>query len=60
MFFGVKDRPMPFAVMATELTSFEPGKVPPPQLDLSDHWVKDHRLDSHKRSSSYGRETRVA
>ncbi|MBK9416550.1 MAG: hypothetical protein IPN62_04490 [Flavobacteriales bacterium] len=60
MFFGVKDRPMPFAVMATELTSFEPGKVPPPQLDLSDHWIKDHRLDSHKRSSSYGRETRVA
>ena len=60
MFFGVKDRPMPFAVMATELTSFEPGKVPPPPLDLSDHWIKDHRLDSHKRSSSYGRETRVA
>lgn len=60
MFFGVKDRPMPFAVMATELTSFKPGKVPPPVLDLSDHWVKDHRLDSHKRSSSYGRETRVA
>jgi hypothetical protein len=53
MFFGVKDRPMPFAVMATELTSFEPGKVPPPPLDLSDHWIKDHRLDSHKRSSSY-------
>jgi hypothetical protein len=44
---------MPFAVMATELTSFEPGKVPPPPLDLSDHWIKDHRLDSHKRSSSY-------
>ena len=60
MFFGVKDRPMPFAVMATELTSFEPGKVPQPALDLSDHWIKDHRLDSHKRSSSYGRETRVA
>jgi hypothetical protein len=53
MFFGVKDKPMPFAVMATELTSFKPGKVPPPALDLSDHWVKDHRLDSHKRSSSY-------
>jgi hypothetical protein len=53
MFFGVKDRPMPFAVMATELTSFKPGKVPPPAIDLSDHWVKDHRLDSHKRSSSY-------
>lgn len=52
MFFGVKDMPMPFAVMATELTSFKPGKVPPPALDLSDHWVKDHRLDSHKRSSS--------
>ena len=60
MFFGVKDKPMPFAVMATELTSFKPGKVPPPALDLSDHWIKDHRLDSHKRSSSYGRETRVA
>lgn len=55
MFFGVKDRPMPFAVMATELTSFKPGKVPPPALDLSDHWVKDHRLDSHKRSSYSGR-----
>lgn len=52
MFFGVKDQPMPFAVMATELTSFKPGKVPPPTIDLSDHWVKDHRLDSHKRSSS--------
>lgn len=59
MFFGVKDRPMPFAVMATELTSFKPGKVPPPALDLSDHFIKDHRLDSHKRSSSYGREPRV-
>jgi len=57
MFFGVKDRPMPFSVMATELTSFKPGKVPPPALDLSDHWIKDHRLDSHKRASSYGRET---
>ncbi len=53
MFFGVKDRPMPFAVMATELTSFKPGNVPPPPLNLSDHWIKDHRLDSHKRSSSY-------
>jgi hypothetical protein len=61
MFFGVKDKPMPFAVMATELTSFKPGKVPPPVIDLSDHWVKDHRLDSHKRSSStYGRGPRVA
>ncbi|MEZ4755792.1 MAG: hypothetical protein R2817_03070 [Flavobacteriales bacterium] len=54
MFFGVKDRPMPFAVMATELTSFKPGKVPPPALDLSYHWIKDHRLDSHKRATSYG------
>jgi hypothetical protein len=53
MFFGVKDRPMPFAVMATELTSFKPGKVPPPALDLSDHFIKDHRLDSHKRASTY-------
>ncbi|MEX1132117.1 MAG: hypothetical protein WEC15_02735, partial [Flavobacteriales bacterium] len=60
MFFGVKDKPMPFAVMATELTSFKPGKVPPPMIDLSDHWVKDHRLDSHKRSRSYDREPRVA
>jgi hypothetical protein len=57
MFFGVADKPMPFAVMATELTSFKPGKVPPPTIDLSDHWVKDHRLDSHKRSSSYDRLT---
>lgn len=56
MFFGVKDKPMPFAVMATELTSFKPGKVPPPMIDLSDHWVKDHRLDSHKRSSSSRRD----
>ncbi len=60
MFFGVKDKPMPFAVMATELTSFKPGKVPPPAIDLSDHWVKDHRLDSHERSRSYDREPRVA
>jgi hypothetical protein len=60
MFFGVKNKPMPFAVMATELTSFKPGKVPPPVIDLSDHWVKDHRLDSHKRSRSYDREPRVA
>jgi len=52
MFFGVKDLPMPFAVMGTELTSFKPGKVAPPALDLSDHFIKDHRLDSHKRSSS--------
>jgi hypothetical protein len=52
MFFGVADKPMPFAVMATELTSFKPGKVPPPAIDLSDHWVKDHRLDSHKRAAS--------
>ncbi len=50
MFFGVADQPMPFAVMATELTSFKPGNVPPPAIDLSDHWVKDHRLDSHKRN----------
>lgn len=56
MFFGVKDKPMPFAVMATELTSFKPGKVPPPMIDLSDHWVKDHRLDSHKRASSSRRD----
>lgn len=56
MFFGVKDRPMPFAVMATELTSFKPGKVPPPAIDLSDHWVKDHRLDSHERSASSRRD----
>lgn len=53
MFFGVADKPMPFAVMATELTSIKLGKTPPPAIDLSDHWVKDHRLDSHKRASSY-------
>lgn len=53
MFFGVKDKPMPFAVMATELTSFKPGKVPPPVIDLSDHWVKDHRLDSHRRGQTH-------
>ena len=35
MFFGVADRPMPFAVMGTYLTSYNPGKASPPVLDLS-------------------------
>lgn len=42
--FGLKDRPMPFRVHGTYLTSFKPGKVPPPAMDLSNYRVYDERL----------------
>lgn len=42
--FGLKDHPMPFAIMGTYLTSFKPGKVPPPTMDLSNYRVLDERF----------------
>lgn len=44
LMFGLKDHPMPFAIMGTYLTSFKPGKFPPPAMDLSNYRVYDERL----------------
>jgi len=48
MFFGVADKPMPMAVMGTHLTSYRPGKVKPPVLDLSNYSVRDQRLNKRR------------
>lgn len=49
MFFGVADKPMPLAVMGTQLTSYKPGKAKPPVADLRYYRVKDERLERRRR-----------
>jgi hypothetical protein len=57
LMFGLKDHPMPFAIMGTYLTSFKPGKVPPPAMDLSNYRVLDERLrDLEKEREEYERD----
>ena len=54
LIFGLKDRPMPFRVHGTYLTSFKPGKVPPPAMDLSNYRVLDERFrDLEKERREY-------
>ncbi len=48
MFFGVADRPMPMAVMSTQLTSYKPGSTKPPIIDLSNYSVRDQRLERRR------------
>ncbi|MBK9289854.1 MAG: hypothetical protein IPN38_19945 [Flavobacteriales bacterium] len=52
MVFGVADKPMPMAVMGTHLTSYRPGKVKPPVLDLSNYSVRDQRLNKRRERAS--------
>lgn len=55
--FAIKDRPMPFRVHGTYLTSFKPGRVPPPAMDLSNYRVLDERFrDFEKERQEYERE----
>jgi hypothetical protein len=55
--FAIKDRPMPFRVHGTYLTSFKPGRVPPPAMDLSNYRVMDERFrDFEKEREEYERE----
>jgi hypothetical protein len=57
LMFGVKGHPMPFAIQGTYLTSFKPGKVPPPEMDLSNYRVLDERFrDFEKERQEYERE----
>lgn len=49
MFFGAADKPMPFAVMGTYLTSFKPGKAKPPVIDLSNYRVSDQRIEQRRQ-----------
>lgn len=57
LMFGLKDHPMPFAIMGTYLTSFKPGRVPPPSMDLSNYRVLDERFrDLEKERQEYERE----
>lgn len=57
LMFGLKDHPMPFAIMGTYLTSFKPGRVPPPAMDLSNYRVIDERFrDLEKEREEYERE----
>lgn len=49
MFFGVADKPMPMAVMGTQLTSYKSGKAKPPVVDLSKYIVRDERLRERRR-----------
>lgn len=57
LMFGLRDHPMPFAIMGTYLTSFKPGKVPPPAMDLSNYRVLDERFrDFEKERQEYERE----
>jgi len=49
MVFGVADKPMPMAVMGTQLTSYKPGKAKPPVVDLSTCIVRDERLRERRR-----------
>lgn len=59
MVFGVADRPMPMAVMGTELTSYAPGKAAPPKVDLSKCIVRDERLRERKRREEHAREPNI-
>jgi hypothetical protein len=57
LMFGLRDHPMPYAIMSTTLTSFKPGKVPPPAMDLSNFRVLDERFrDFEKERQEYERE----
>lgn len=57
LMFGLKDHPMPFAIMGTYVTSFKPGRVPPPAMDLSNYRVIDERFrDLEKEREEYERE----
>lgn len=57
LMFGLRDHPMPYAIMSTTLTSFKPGKVPPPAMDLSNYRVVDERFrDLEKEREEYERE----
>jgi hypothetical protein len=57
LMFGLKDHPMPFAIMGTYLTSFKPGRVPPPAMDLSNYRVLDERFrDLEKEREEYERD----
>jgi hypothetical protein len=57
LMFGLKDRPMPFAIQGTYITSFKPGRVPPPAMDLSNYRVLDERFrDLEKERQEYERE----
>jgi hypothetical protein len=57
LMFGLRDHPMPYAIMGTYLTSFKPGKVPPPAMDLSNYRVLDERFrDFEKERQEYERE----
>ncbi len=48
MFFGVADKPMPMAVMGTQLTSYKTGKAKPPVADLRYYRVYDERLKERR------------
>jgi hypothetical protein len=55
--FAAKGRPMPYAVNGTYLTSFKPGKVPPPAMDLSNYRVMDERFrDFEQERQEYERD----
>jgi hypothetical protein len=57
LMFGLKDRPMPFAIQGTYITSFKPGRVPPPAMDMSNYRVLDERFrDLEKERQEYERE----
>lgn len=57
LMFGLRDHPMPFAIMGTYLTSFKPGRVPPPAMDLSNYRVLDERFrDFEKEREEHERE----
>ncbi|MBL7980345.1 MAG: hypothetical protein JNL52_00910 [Flavobacteriales bacterium] len=57
LMFGLRDHPMPFAIMGTYITSFRPGRVPPPAMDLSNYRVIDERFrDLEKEREEYERE----
>jgi hypothetical protein len=44
MYFGVADKPMPMAVMGTEIKSYKPGRADMPVVDLRYYRVVDERL----------------
>jgi len=48
IFFGVADKPMPMVVMGTYITSYKPGKVKPPVLDLTNYGIRDERLQDRR------------
>lgn len=49
MIFGVADKPMPMAVMGTEITSYKLGVSKPPVVDLSLYRVRDERIEQQAR-----------